>query len=165
MAKNKSNTVPAKREYSRKYSRKYYVANRDKALAASRRWREANPERQRAAVRKWDKANPEKKRAAARRWRGLPEPTRPCPELCECCNRAPATHLDHDHTTGEFRGWLCNSCNLAIGRLGDTVTGVRQALDYVVRNTPAVFCQNEQESEELVIDFTFAMDSLALPAP
>jgi hypothetical protein len=43
-------------------------------------------------------------------------------------------HLDHDHTTGAFRGWLCNRCNLGLGHLGDTIASVEKALDYLRRN-------------------------------
>ncbi len=43
-------------------------------------------------------------------------------------------HLDHDHTTGKFRGWLCNCCNRAFGMLGDTISGLERALDYLRRN-------------------------------
>jgi hypothetical protein len=28
-------------------------------------------------------------------------------------------HLDHDHRTGRFRGWLCSACNTALGCLRD----------------------------------------------
>jgi hypothetical protein len=28
-------------------------------------------------------------------------------------------HLDHDHNTGQFRGWLCSNCNFAAGHLMD----------------------------------------------
>jgi hypothetical protein len=27
--------------------------------------------------------------------------------------------MDHDHKTGAFRGWLCSSCNMWLGRMGD----------------------------------------------
>jgi len=42
--------------------------------------------------------------------------------------------LDHDHTTGKFRGWLCDRCNLAIGLLGDTLRRVNRAVNYLKRN-------------------------------
>jgi hypothetical protein len=29
-------------------------------------------------------------------------------------------HLNHDHDTGEFRGWACWHRNAGIGKLGDT---------------------------------------------
>ena len=40
--------------------------------------------------------------------------------------------IDHDHATGEVRGLLCASCNLAIGILGDDLIRVRRAADYLV---------------------------------
>ena len=39
--------------------------------------------------------------------------------------------LDHDHDSGEFRGWLCNRCNSAIGWLEDDINYVRRALNYL----------------------------------
>lgn len=55
------------------------------------------------------------------------------PEVCECCGKVPKKKfvLDHCHKTEEFRGWLCDHCNLAIGMLGDDVEGVEKALKYV----------------------------------
>ena len=38
----------------------------------------------------------------------------PRTEACPC--GAPATDLDHDHETGEFRGWTCRPCNLRTRR-------------------------------------------------
>jgi hypothetical protein len=74
-----------------------------------------------------------------RRWRGLPEPTRPEPKTCECCGGPPngrgrGLHLDHDHETGKFRGWLCGSCNLGLGQLGDSFDAVLRALTYLAKN-------------------------------
>ena len=42
-------------------------------------------------------------------------------------------HLDHDHVTGAFRGWLCARCNRVLGALGDTAEGVRKLLRYIER--------------------------------
>ena len=64
---------------------------------------------------------------------GIPQPTRPEPDLCECCAQKPdkrALCIDHDHKTGAFRGWLCYKCNTGIGLLGDTMTGIELARRY-----------------------------------
>jgi hypothetical protein len=39
--------------------------------------------------------------------------------------------LDHDHETGNFRGWLCNKCNSALGWLDDDINKLRRALNYL----------------------------------
>ena len=57
------------------------------------------------------------------------------PELgtpCECCGRTDEKLCwDHCHNTQEHRGWLCSNCNTGIGKLGDNISGVQQALDYL----------------------------------
>jgi hypothetical protein len=78
----------------------------------------------------------EEERALRRIAAGLPIPTRPEPRNCECCGASPKAehhglHLDHDHQTGAFRGWLCGRCNSAIGLLGDTIEGVDRAIVYL----------------------------------
>jgi hypothetical protein len=53
---------------------------------------------------------------------------------CELCHRIGQVVLDHDHTTGEFRGWLCLTCNCGLGKLGDTIQGLRRAITYLERS-------------------------------
>jgi len=60
---------------------------------------------------------------------------------CDCCG-IPHTetprgmlYLDHDHTTGEYRGHLCDNCNRGIGLLGDEIDGVLQAVEYLKKVT------------------------------
>jgi len=42
--------------------------------------------------------------------------------------------LDHNHTTKKFRGWICNNCNVAIGRFADSVTSLQKAIKYLKEN-------------------------------
>jgi hypothetical protein len=56
--------------------------------------------------------------------------------VCECCGKKQEDFkekftLDHCHTTGAFRGWLCGSCNKGIGNLGDNKEGLLQAIAYL----------------------------------
>jgi hypothetical protein len=103
--------------------------------------------------RRWRKANPEKTRAQARRanYKRLYGITPADAErlwaeqggLCRCCGTElyPPSHekyhgsgvsnVDHCHKTGKIRGILCWHCNTGIGKLGDSVAGVKQALAYL----------------------------------
>jgi hypothetical protein len=38
---------------------------------------------------------------------------------------------DHDHITGENRGFLCNHCNLALGGFRDNPTILAYAIEYL----------------------------------
>lgn len=54
------------------------------------------------------------------------------PDICECCFCHPEKwHLDHDHDYHSFRGWLCETCNIGIGKLGDNLEGIVNALKYL----------------------------------
>ena len=64
----------------------------------------------------------------------------PVPLVCDCCGESPlkpykSQHkklcLDHNHQTGKFRGWICDSCNVALSRAGDSVEGVKKLLVYL----------------------------------
>ena len=39
--------------------------------------------------------------------------------------------LDHNHRTGEIRGWICDSCNTGIGRFKDDIQILDRAIKYV----------------------------------
>jgi hypothetical protein len=55
------------------------------------------------------------------------------PDLCECCKKKPIKWcLDHDHATDKFRGWICERCNTGLGKLGDNVDGLVNALNYLL---------------------------------
>jgi cell division protein FtsI/penicillin-binding protein 2 len=52
---------------------------------------------------------------------------------CHCCGRKEKLHLDHDYKNKKFRGYLCNSCNTGLGKLGDNKVGLKRALRYLER--------------------------------
>lgn len=39
--------------------------------------------------------------------------------------------VDHDHTTGKVRGLLCRTCNVALGKFGESIEQLRRAADYL----------------------------------
>ena len=137
------------------------VCRREQSRRNARKHRLANPESVRESKRKWLAANPGRLQELKRKWRGLPEPARPCPELCEAgCGRV-AQCLDHDHQTGMFRGWLCRSCNFAIGQLGDTLEGVNRAAEYLRHAQPVSSATAHSPLERSDgIDFGALLDSL-----
>ncbi len=40
-------------------------------------------------------------------------------------------HMDHDHETGKFRGWLCSKCNHALGLMNDSSELLSKAIKYL----------------------------------
>jgi hypothetical protein len=139
--------VPCKRGHVERYVayRKCAVCIRERHTTpqhrATRRARHAaNPEKVLEPQRARRAANPELTRQKERNRRGLPEPTRACPNKCECCGTpfgvsVRKSCLDHCHISNTFRGWLCGHCNRALGLLGDDIKGVLNALNYLVRVT------------------------------
>ncbi len=41
--------------------------------------------------------------------------------------------MDHNHKTGDFRGWLCRSCNLALGLLKESPDRMSCLIEYIKR--------------------------------
>lgn len=149
--------TPEYRAAAAERSRRWYSTNTERARASRKAYRERNKARlqaaakaryesggrerdrqYRAARRAVDPVYADRVRNNKRKWNGLPAATRPCPVGCEACGRKSkrgALCLDHDHTTGAFRGWLCDRCNRAAGLLGDKTTGVRLLLVYLEKHS------------------------------
>lgn len=122
---------PANKERAKEWKRlreeKNPGALREKNREYSRRWREQNPEKRRLA---WIKSKYKLTDEQAQRIldsRGL----------CESCGIDPAKHIDHDHSTGAFRGQLCHGCNSAAGFLRDEPSRAIALADYLTRTGQA----------------------------
>ena len=58
------------------------------------------------------------------------------PDRCECCGKVTEKLVvDHCHDKLRFRGWICQNCNIGIGRLGDNIEGLQNAMLYLFKTT------------------------------
>lgn len=124
------------------------------AAAHRARYRSKSPQDRKSATRAWEKRNPEKVRAQMFRSRcrragiSSPEEMERARKLietvtaCEICGEHSTLvgklRLDHCHSSGRFRGLLCDSCNLGIGKFSDNPARLRAAADYIERSKSRV---------------------------
>lgn len=121
-------------ECTRLTARMRYGLRRDRIIAREQqRFRDikGDPARYAAYI--------ERRRPLSRKYKEIPDPSRPHPQWCECCGKPPngkhpRLNVDHDHETGRFRGWLCWTCNVGIGQLGDSIAGLQEAIRYLERS-------------------------------
>jgi hypothetical protein len=120
--------------------------------AMMRKYNAENPERHKERIRKYrQNLSPEKKREFKiarlnKRLKDLETKAgRPLVDNCESCGEhiprsidetTGKTRLmyDHDHITGQFRGWLCHPCNAALGLLKDDVGKIISLANYLCKN-------------------------------
>jgi hypothetical protein len=66
---------------------------------------------------------------------------------CEACKKGRILYFDHNHSTGEFRGFLCSSCNTGIGNFGCDVDRMKAAIEYLEKYPPIVEVSPPDEVE------------------
>ena len=110
---------------------------------------EGQPKGGTAEYQRWyRKNNPEVGSKAQRKWRlktlydMTPEEYEHMSEqqghvcaICEQPQTNKALAVDHNHTTGEVRGLLCENCNRALGKFKDDARLIEKALDYIEEHT------------------------------
>jgi hypothetical protein len=66
--------------------------------------------------------------------------------MCLICSRVPKKLVvDHDHSSGVYRGLLCGNCNSGIGFLGENIENLTRAIKYIEH-----FTANPNEAEILL---------------
>jgi len=51
---------------------------------------------------------------------------------CDICTKeVKPLHVDHCHTTGKIRGYLCGGCNKGLGLFKDSIESLQQAIGYL----------------------------------
>lgn len=56
---------------------------------------------------------------------------------CKVCERTITiqttrdVNLDHDHRTGEIRGYICNRCNTGLGNFDDNIPILKRAIEWL----------------------------------
>lgn len=53
--------------------------------------------------------------------------------VCHICSSPKADHVDHDHSTGAVRGFLCGQCNVGLGMFHDSPAKLAAAIEYLQR--------------------------------
>ena len=73
---------------------------------------------------------------------------------CDLCNKVPTGKkktlvVDHNHSTNEIRGLLCNKCNIGLGYLGDSNDIPLRVFNYLQKTNLTVYKQETQIRNEL----------------
>lgn len=61
---------------------------------------------------------------------GLPDLLKE-PEKCEICGQGGKMCLDHCHEKNIFRGWICDDCNIAMGRAKENIATLKAMIKYI----------------------------------
>ena len=113
-------------ECHRKYNKKHYIDNADRC----KQWREAN---------RFLFSLIQSKKTAKRKGyipciASVEELSAAFNSHCEVCGvkeNGKKLHMDHDHKTGKFRGWLCNRCNMILGHALDSRIHLLGLIEYL----------------------------------
>lgn len=120
-------------EAERARGREEYARNREARAEAARRWKAKNREKFLAGSR----VNNLKRY-------GLTPETRNAlfvaqGSVCAACGSPDPKgirgwHVDHDHVTGKVRGIVCLYCNVALGKVQDSVERLQRLIVYLEKN-------------------------------
>jgi hypothetical protein len=143
------------------------------ASSAARRYK-ANPGPQKERIERWREENQERSRLIQRKSHlrlkfglSLEDYERMYREqggVCAVCHSVPMPRrwftVDHDHSTGKFRGLLCGPCNTMLGQARDDSSRLRAGADYLDR-----FSERQKDSDGKIIVFPHQGSEVSDPLP
>ena len=62
---------------------------------------------------------------------------------CPICGSDDPLVIDHDHSTSEVRGLICDSCNLGLGKFKDNIQSLKNAIAYLENGSLSKTTQQE----------------------
>ena len=115
----------------RLYARAYYVATRDRQIAAGKAYRAANVEKIKVRKKCYEYG------ITAEQFNAMLVAQNHSCAICErllSLSKSRGVNVDHDHGTGAVRGLLCSGCNAGIGQMRDDVNVLKRAVEYLIRH-------------------------------
>lgn len=132
--------------YYKAYNDKNYALNKDKILEHNRKYAKENPEKMAFLQRKYRKLYPERYLNTQLKYRhGLSldwykEVEARQKSLCAICQtpkdetKRKRLVIDHCHNKGNFRGLLCDNCNVSLGLLKENIKTLQRMIRYIKRD-------------------------------
>ena len=162
----KSDYPASSKEYKREYNRLYRLAHPEVGRLASEKYRIANLDKVRKCARDYAKRNRQdhpiethtrdRKSALSKNYDITEDEYNYLFErqhgLCAACRSAETSVkgylcVDHDHKTGKVRGLLCRRCNVALGLVHDSITILREMIDYLSTPEEAAMAYDKKARE------------------
>jgi hypothetical protein len=124
-------------DQARRYRKKHPETNKKAKDKYRKNNSELIKERDKLAQRKSRSQNPEAQKIRAENYRLRQEAKkieiagRPRASICEICLLSGKTVFDHCHSTGFFRGWICDRCNKMLGLVKDSSFLLNKMIQYL----------------------------------
>lgn len=67
-------------------------------------------------------------------------------DLCKELGELSDLVIDHCHTTGKFRGWLCGSCNTGLGYFGDSSHKLSLGIAYLYKQQESLVVEDTKDT-------------------
>ena len=125
-------------EVNRK-QREYYAANRDRIRARDNAYHALNRDKLNAALKLRRRSLYDLYRLTQEQYAELlAKQGNACAICLTVFSDDVKPYVDHSHSTHEVRGILCNSCNVALGKMNDSVVVLRRAITYLESPTTGI---------------------------